>query len=52
MGIEYLCLFGVLTMYLLIICRIDLFKYPGLYNIEHYFAFLEPGDCLYVPFLW
>lgn len=32
--------------------RVDLFKYPGLHNIEHHFAFLEPGDCLYVPFLW
>lgn len=27
-------------------------NYPGLYNIEYHFAFIEPGDCLYVPFLW
>ena len=32
--------------------RVDLFKYPGLHKIEHHFAFIEPGDCLYVPFLW
>ncbi|CAH3016527.1 unnamed protein product [Porites evermanni] len=32
--------------------RVDLYKYPGLYEIEHHFAFIEPGDCLYVPFLW
>lgn len=32
--------------------RVDLLKYPGLHGIEHHFAFIEPGDCLYVPFLW
>jgi len=32
--------------------RVDLCKYPGLHNIEHHFAFIEPGDCLYTPFLW
>ncbi|XP_031563461.1 tRNA wybutosine-synthesizing protein 5-like [Actinia tenebrosa] len=32
--------------------RVDLDQYPGLYNMEHYEVTINPGDCLYVPFLW
>ena len=27
-------------------------KYPGLKDVEYHYAKMEPGDCLYIPYLW
>ncbi|EDO46650.1 predicted protein [Nematostella vectensis] len=32
--------------------KVDLDKFPGLYNLEHWHVVVKEGDCLYLPFLW
>ncbi|XP_062510635.1 bifunctional peptidase and arginyl-hydroxylase JMJD5-like isoform X2 [Corticium candelabrum] len=31
---------------------VDLSKYPGFKDVEFYFARMEAGDCLYIPYKW
>merc|ERR1712061_848882 len=32
--------------------KMDLVRYPGWSDIDWYYADLEPGDCMYIPFQW